>query len=439
MLESSFGINFFMKTPEKETSYRYIYLRITVDGVRKETSTKQKWDPNRWQQKSERATGNKEDARTINYYLDTLTLKIKQFAAELVQNNKPVTTQKLMDFVTGKIAPKITVMQEFDLHNKEMLALVDKGEYAYGTYQRFITAKSHIKEYLHFKYNLVDIDFRDLNYEFIKDYEFYLKTEKSCNNNTTVKYITNFKKIVLRALDKEIISSDPFSRYKGKKTKTNKKPLSATDLRTLEQHDFTVPRLEEVRDIFVFQCYTGLAYIDAFQLKPADIKIGIDGELWIMSARQKTNSETNIPLLPKALEIIEKYRKHPLCRKRGCVLPVRSNQKMNAYLKEIADIVGITCQLNTHKARRTFGSTVTLANDVPIHIVKEMLGHQSVKQTEEYAITEQQSIGVKMRELKQKLIEKENPAPEVTIESILRLEAELNEMKKKLGSFNQAS
>lgn len=428
-----------MKTPEKKTAYRFIYLRITVDGVRKETSTKQKWDAARWHQKSERAVGTKEDARTINYYLDTLTLKIKQFASELVQNNKPVTTQKLMDFVTGKIAPKIKALEEFDLHNKEMLALVDKGEYAYGTYQRFLTAKSHVKEYLLYKYNLEDIDFRDLNFEFIKDYEFYLKTVKNCNNNTALKYITNFKKVVLRGIDKEIISSDPFLRFKGKKTKTNKKPLSATDLRAIEQHEFVVPRLEEVRDIFVFQCYTGLAYIDAFQLKPTDIKTGIDGEPWIMSARQKTSAETNIPLLPKALEIIEKYKNHPVCRKRGSVLPVRSNQKMNCYLKEIANLCGLTCELNTHKARRTFGSTVTLANDVPIHIVKEMLGHQSVKQTEEYAITEQQSIGIKMRELKRKLIEKETPVPEVSIEMILRMETELNEMKKKLFGINQAS
>jgi len=439
MLESSFGINFFMKTPEKETSYRYIYLRLTVDGVRKETSTKKKWDPNRWHQKSERATGTKEDARTINYYLDTLTYRLTQFATELVQNGKPVTVHKLMDFVTGKIAPKVKVIEEFDLHNKEMLALVDKGDYAYGTYQRFITARSHVKEYLMYKYGLEDIDFRDLNFEFVKDYDFYLRTVKNCNNNTTVKYITNFKKIVLRAVDKEIIASDPFSRYKGKKVKTNKKPLSAPDLRAIELHNFTVPRLEEVRSIFIFQCYTGLAYIDAFQLKPTDIKPGIDGELWIMSARQKTNSETNIPLLPKALEIIEKYKKHPVCRKRGCVLPVRSNQKMNAYLKEIAGIVGITCELNTHKARRTFGSTVTLANDVPIHIVKEMLGHQSVKQTEEYAITEQRNIGFSMKELKQKLVQKESPEAEVSIDTIMRMEAELNAMKKKLGLINKAS
>ena len=187
-----------------------------------------------------------------------------------------------------------------------------------------------------------------------------------------------------------------------------------------------------IRDVFIFQCYTGLAYIDAFQLKKEDIKIGIDGEYWIMSDRQKTESETNIPLLPKALEIIEKYKDHPLCLNRGTVLPVKSNQKMNAYLKEIADLCGITCVLNTHKARRTFGSTVTLANDVPIHIVKEMLGHRSVQQTEEYAITEQQTVGRQMIELRNKLNKKASLEPENSLLILERLEKEIASMKEKI-------
>lgn len=157
-----------------------------------------------------------------------------------------------------------------------------------------------------------------------------------------------------------------------------------------------------------------------------------------MIERQKTGSETNVPLLPQASEIIEQYKNDPLCLKRRSVLPVKSNQKMNAYLKEIADICGITSELNTHKARRTFGSTVTLANNVPIHVVKEMLGHQSVKQTEEYAITEQQSIAKEMRDLRLKLVPKENQEPEISMEAILKMQQQLDEMKKKL-SLHQAS
>ncbi|SHH67835.1 Site-specific recombinase XerD [Flavobacterium johnsoniae] len=334
----------------------------------------------------------------------------------------------------GRVAPKVKVLEEFLKHNNELLALVGKGEYAIGTHERFEISKKHLKEFLLFKFNLEDMEFRDLNYEFIKDYEFYLKTVKSCNNNTALKYITNFRKIVRRAIDKEIIKEDPFKKFTGKKTKTKKKPLTAVELHKIENHIFSTPRLTVIRDVFIFQCYTGLAYIDAFQLKKEDIKIGIDGEYWIMSDRQKTESETNIPLLPKALEIIKKYKDHPLCISRGSVLPVKSNQKMNAYLKEITDLCGLNIILNTHKARRTFGSTVTLNNDVPIHVVKEMLGHSSVKQTEEYAITEQQTISRKMIELREKLDKKSSFNFENPLLILEKLEKEILDLRKHLAS-----
>lgn len=439
MLESSFGLTFFLKTPRNKTNLRLVYLRITVDGIPKETSIKRKWDVARWDQKLERATGSKEDARSFNGFLDTLVSKVNQYKSELIHTQSTITSQKLMDFVLGRITPRAKVLEEFEAHNAEMLALVNKEEYAYGTYERFAIGIKHVREFIAFKYSAQDLEFRELNYEFVKDYEFYLKTVKNCNNNTTLKYIAYLKKIVLRAIDKEIITVDPFKRFKGKKVKTNKRPLTSDDLRRIEYRVFENKRLEVVRDIFIFQCYTGLAYIDAFNLKPCDIKNGIDGEPWIMIERQKTGSETNVPLLPQATQIIERYKKHPLCLKRGSVLPVKSNQKMNAYLKEIADICGITAELNTHKARRTFGSTVTLANNVPIHIVKELLGHQSVKQTEEYAITEQQSVAKEMRDLKLKLVPKENPKPEISLDAILKMEAELNEMKKKLAALQKAS
>ena len=433
MLESSFGLTFFLKVPRKKSNLRYIYLRITVDGIPKETSTKRKWDITRWDQKAERAIGTKEDARTINFFLTTIDTKVNQYRNDLVYGERSITSQKIVDFIMGRVAQKVKVLEEFLNHNNELRTLVDKGEYAIGTHERFEISKKHIKEFLLFKFNLEDMEFRDLNYEFIKDYEFYLKTVKSCNNNTALKYITNFRKIVRRALDKEIIIEDPFKKFKGKKTKTKKKPLTAVELHKIENYTFSTPRLTVIRDVFIFQCYTGLAYIDAFQLKKEDIKIGIDGEYWIMSDRQKTESETNIPLLPKALEIIEKYKDHPLCLTRRSVLPVKSNQKMNEYLKEIADLCGLNVILNTHKARRTFGSTVTLNNDVPIHVVKEMLGHSSVKQTEEYAITEQQTVGRQMMELRNKLNKKAPLDPVNGLLILERLEKEILDMKEKLS------
>lgn len=405
MLEKSFGVTFFLKTPKKESKFRYVYLRITVDGIPKEKSTQLKWDISRWDQKMERAIGTKEDAKSLNFFLDSLVNKVNNRRTELLNNNVPITAEGLMDYVRGKTISRVQVLQEFILHNQEMLALVDTKEYAPGTYVRFKTTKDHVQKFIRFKYDKEDIEFRELNYEFIKDFEFYLKTVpvKKISHNTAMKYITNFKKIVLRAIAKDIISGDPFKLYTVRKSKIKKKPLSRQELQILEEKKFDNERLSIVRDVFVFQCYTGLAYIDVKQLKKSEIKDGMDGALWIMNSRQKTNAETNIPLLPKAIEILNKYENHPECKQKGCVLPVKTNQKMNAYLKEIADICGIDSNLTTHKARRTFGSTVTLNNGVPIHVVKEMLGHQSVKQTEEYAQTEQETVSREMNDLRAKL------------------------------------
>lgn len=430
MLESSFGMVFFLKIPRNESKIRTVYLRITVDGIPKETSTKRKWDSTRWDQKTERAIGTKEDARSLNFFLDSLILKVNEYKTEIMYSGKLVTSEKVMDYVLGKITPRVKLLEEFQKHNDEMKALLGKG-YAKGTLDRFTITKNHLTAFIKFKFNKTDLEFTDLNLEFIKDFEFYLRTVRDCSNNTTLKYIANFKKIVIRAIDKEIILKDPFKNFRGRKTKMVKKPLTTQELYELERHYFTTNRLNVVRDVFVFQCYTGMAYIDAYQLKKNDIKNGIDGNLWIMSERQKTNSTTNVPLLPAALKIIEKYKDHPLCLQRGTVLPVSSNQKMNEYLKEIAILCGFPFTLNTHMARRTFGSTVTLNNNVPINVVKEMLGHSSVKQTEAYAITEQATIGREMSLLKKKLNKDAPKISKTDIAVLSRLEKEIQAIKKK--------
>lgn len=437
MIEQSAGLNFFLKTPKNKSNIRFVYLRVTIDGIPKETSTKRKWDVNRWNQKTERAIGTKEDARSLNFFLESLTTKINNFKTELINAGITITAARIIDHIKGNDVSKITVLKEFKRHNDEILALVPTGEYAEGTYERYVTARSHVHDFIEFKFGKADIEFRELNYEFIKDYEFYLKTVRGCSNNTTLKYIANFKKIVLRAIAKDYISKDPFILFKKKWTKPNKKPLSKKELQLLEEKRFSTERLSVVRDIFVFQCYTGLAYIDVYQLKKTNIKTGIDGKLWIISSRQKSKSCTDIPLLPKAIEIMEKYKDHPVCIERGSVLPVKSNQKMNEYLKEIGTLCGLNCTLNTHKARRTFATTVTLANGVPIHVVKELLGHYSVKQTEEYAITEQESISKEMALLQNKFEHTNNsvtkygpiPALESLKEEINALKAESTELK----------
>lgn len=192
-----------------------------------------------------------------------------------------------------------------------------------------------------------------------------------------------------------------------------------------------------MRDVSVFQCYTGLAYCDVYDLKPEDIGLGEDKKYWIFISRKKTNATCDIPLLPKALEIMEKYKDDPICIKRGSILPVRSNQKMNAYLKEIQALCNINLKykLDTHRLRRTFASTVALKNGVPIHIVKELLGHSTVKQTEDYAITVQETVSKEMTALSEKLSQKAGIEDKAEVMSFpLRLENELNTIKAQHGT-----
>lgn len=158
--------------------------------------------------------------------------------------------------------------------------------------------------------------------------------------------------------------------------------LTEEELQILMTKELTNPRIRQVRDIFIFSCFTGLAYIDAKKLKRSEIVIGVDGERWIYTRRKKTDSPTRIPLLPVVLDIIQAYKDHPQCVNQDCLLPVPSNCKLDAYLKEVADLCGINKLLTFHIARHTFATTVTLNNGVPIETVSKMLGHKSIKITQ---------------------------------------------------------
>ncbi|HZJ36119.1 MAG TPA: tyrosine-type recombinase/integrase, partial [Gillisia sp.] len=203
--------------------------------------------------------------------------------------------------------------------------------------------------------------------------------------NTITKYVVNFKKIMRIAFANNWVNKDPFYHWKAKWKKVERDVLTEAELRTMIEKELSIQRLEQVRDIFVFCCFTGLAYVDVQRLSKNHIVLGMDGERWIKINRSKTDSRSSIPLLPAAEEILAKYADHPITLRNGLLLPVISNQKTNAFLKEIADVCGIEKHLTFHLARHTFATTVTLANGIPIEFVSKMLGHQSLKTTQIYA------------------------------------------------------
>jgi site-specific recombinase XerD len=272
----------------------------------------------------------------------------------------------------------------FKQHNDEIKALIGK-DYAPATHIRYETSLKHTVHYLQWKYKISDIDIRKIDHEFITGYEFYLKSVCKCCQNTTSKYIKNFGKIIRICLANGWIERNPFINYKSKIIEVERVFLSIEEIEILLNKEFAMERLNQVKDIFLFSCFTGLAYADVKKLSPRNIGLGIDGERWIFINRTKTDTRSNIPILPIAATILEKYRNHPQVVMKGKLLPVLSNQKMNAYLKEIADLCGFNKELTFHIARHTFATTVTLSNGVPIESVSKMLGHKNLKTTQHYA------------------------------------------------------
>ena len=204
------------------------------------------------------------------------------------------------------------------------------------------------------------------------------------------------------------LDKNPFVNYKAKVKEVERAYLVQEEIQAIVDKEFATERLNQVKDIFLFSCFTGLAYIDVKQLTRSNIGLGIDGGKWIFTNRQKTDTRSNISLLPIAEEILDKYKQHPQCLNEGKLLPVLSNQKMNSYLKEIADLCEINKELTFHIARHTFATTVTLTNGVPIESVSKMLGHKNLRTTQHYAKILDRKVSDDMKVLRTKILFKES-------------------------------
>ena len=382
-----------------------IYLRITINGERIELLTGKYTEKLKWIPSAGKIKGNSEETRLINSYLDILRNKIYETEKWLVNNNQEINAQTFKNKFLGVEEKQRKLIIIFEDHNKRMKELVGK-KFSINTYKKYETTLSHTREFLKYQYSLNDISIKQVDIAFINDFDFYLRNTKNCNNNSTIKYIRNFGKIVKQCCVNGWIEKDPFLNYKGKVREIERIYLSEKEIEAILNKEFKIKRLELVRDMFIFSCFTGLAYIDVFNLTLSNIIIGIDGEKWISTHRQKTESASKIPILPVTQMIIDKYENHPQCINEQRLLPILSNQKMNAYLKELADICEIDKELTFHIARHTFATTVTLTNGVPIESVSKMLGHKNLRTTQHYAKVLDKKVSEDMKILKEKFSNK---------------------------------
>jgi site-specific recombinase XerD len=405
MLSKRFSLLFHLKKPKNYVRGKQpIYFRITINGERIELSTQREWEPEKWNADAGRANGIKEESKLLNDYLNSLRQKVHEAHLTLIDRNLPITVDNIKKILRGEYEQRRMIIETFQSHNDQLSQLVGK-HYSATTLKRYKTSLGHTQNFINWKYNTPDIDIAKINHEFVSDYEFWLKSIRHCNHNSTMKYLGNFKKIIQLCLKRGWITKDPFAGFRLTKQEVERPFLTELELKKLASKDFPTERLNYVRDIFLFSCFTGLAYVDVKKLKRSEIVIGIDGEKWVYTKRQKTDTSSRIPLLASSLEIINRHSDHPQCVNEGRLLPVLSNQKMNAYLKEIADVCGINKNLTFHIARHTFATTVTLNNGVPIESVSKMLGHKNLRTTQHYAKILDKKVSEDMTMLRKKISE----------------------------------
>ena len=403
----TFTILFWLYKGKMKNGKAPIYCRITVNSKRAQFSTKRSIEPNKWIAAIGEAKGNSEEARTLNTYLNKIKTELHKHYNLLESTEQFITADTIKNSYLGEGEKQRTLIETFQYHNDQMKALIGI-DVVKSTHTKFETVLSKLKLFLKKQFKRSDLFLQELDHKFIVDFEYFLKVDQGIAHNTTMKYIRNVKKVMNMAVVNDWINKNPFGNFKCSSKKVIREILTTEELQLLSDKETSIERINEVRDIFLFCCYTGYAFVDVEKLTPKDVVIGIDGGKWIYTNRKKTGTASNVPLLPPAIEILEKYKNHPYCELKGRLLPVKSNQKMNAYLKELADICGIEKKLTMHIARHTFATTVTLSNGVPIETVSRLLGHTKLATTQIYAQVLEHKVSEDMNALREKMSLKTN-------------------------------
>ena len=383
---NTFSIIFFTRKSRSNSKQLSIYCRITVNGKRSEISLQRSVSISEWDPSKNKGRGTSIKIRVLNNYLDHVYNKLLANHKQLLEEDKVISANTIKVRYLGKDDINKTLLELIDYHNTNMITVLKSG-----TMKNYYTTEKYLKTFLIRKRRVDDIYLKQLNYRFIIDFEQYLRTyenskkQSMLSNNGVMKHLERFKKMINLAIKLEWIVKNPFSKFQLKFTKYDRQYLTERELTLVEGTYFKQGRLERVKDIFLFSCYTGLSYIDVKELSIDQIVLGIDNRYWIHTKREKTNELVKVPILPKALVIIEKYKKFLEVTNSKVLLPLYSNQKTNSYLKEIAKACNIQKNITFHVARHTFATTVMLSNGVPIETVSKLLGHTKLSTTQIYA------------------------------------------------------
>jgi len=401
---STFSLIFWVNTSRIKNDLVPIYARITVDGKRTNFSLQRRIAIADWDSERGIIKGTREQSRLMNKYLEQVRSKVYQAYEDLFSENKFITAQAIRSRYLGEDKLFKTLTELFEYHNE-----ISKQALSHHTIRHYKVTQGYLMKFINKKYKRDDMRLIDLNYSFIIDFEFFIKSyepkdhQKKMGHNTAMKHLQRLRKMVTMAYHHEWIPKDPFVRFKTSFQKNRREYLTKVELQSIEDFHSSLDRLNIVKDLFLFSCYTGLSYIDMTKLSMDNIQMDLDGKQWIKTNRQKTKIELKIPLLTRARKILLKYQEHPRTAIKNTLLPVYSNQKINSYLKEISDFCGITKSLTFHVARHTFATTITLTNGVPIETVSKLLGHTKLATTQIYARVVDEKVKEDMKKLDKKI------------------------------------
>ena len=392
MERKRFSVLFFIKRSKLlKNGEAPVRVRVTYDRLYVELQLKRSVKVPLWSQDKEKSIGKDRNSVELNHYIDALRVKFYQIYQDLELEGKIISARAIVNRYQGKDETFKTLYNVFKEHNDNCRKLIGT-DYADITVRRYDNCLKYLMELVKRDYKVDDMLLREVNGELVRKFDLYLKAEKHCAQNTVIRYMKCFKKVINLAIANEWLTKNPFAGIKFHEVEVNKQFLSQAEINRIWQKEFRIERLELVRDVFIFCVYTGLAFIDVYNLRSEHISEDSNGNLWIVKAREKTNNLCNIPLLSIPKQILDKYKDNPYCLDKGTLLPVPCNQKMNSYLKEISDLCGIHKEISTHTAHHSYATSVCLANGVSIENVAKMLGHSNINMTKRYARVLDQSI-----------------------------------------------
>jgi integrase len=400
----SFRIHFVLRAYLAKDGKAPLYVAVTVNKEKCLIGLKQSIDLANWDVDKGIPKGNRDQVKILNSYLDEVRLALGNCYKDMMLKGRLPSAATIKNLYLGEADENFTLTKLFTYHNES-----STEDLKWSTLKHYYVTQRYLIKFLEEAYKVSDIYLRELNYKFVKDFEVYLRNhkpkdhQKPLNNNGVMKHIIRLKKMVNLAQNLRWIDNDPFATYKLKMQKVNREQLSEVELKAIESKNLSIERLDMVRDMFVFSCYTGLSYVDMINLTPQHIIAGSDGDRWIRTCREKTLIPVNVPLLPQALNILDKYEGNIRSLSDGRIFPTVSNQKVNSYLKELTDLCSITKNVTFHIARHTFATTVTLSNGVPIETVSKILGHTKITTTQIYAKVVERKLKEDMDALRKRM------------------------------------